>query len=389
MLTRSLQRIVARSLRTHPAVVILGARQVGKTTLAKQIIRARRSASLYLDLESPRDLARLTDAESFLELQGGKLVVVDEVQRMPELFPILRSLIDRDRRPGRFLLLGSSSPGVMQGASESLAGRVAYHDLMPLSIEEVGPAQMDKLWLRGGYPEVFRSRSHPLAFERAEQYVRACLERDLPLLGLSVDPRTTGRLLSMLASVHGQPLNASMLAKSIAVTVHTVQRYLSFLEQAYLIALLPSHHVNMRKRLVKAPKAFILDSGILHALTGIRSMDALMGSANMGHSWEGFVQQQIRARYGHRAELRYFRTQDGAELDIVLARGDKALAAIETKASNAPMISKGNRLAFEAVKAPVRLVVTPKADDYPAGDGITVCSLSTLFKHLDKALPAR
>jgi predicted AAA+ superfamily ATPase len=316
-------------------------------------------------------------------------VVVDEVQRMPDLFPILRSLIDRDRRPGRFLLLGSSSPGVMQGASESLAGRVAYHDLMPLSIEEVGPAQMDKLWLRGGYPEVFRSRSHPLAFARTEQYVRACLERDLPLLGLSVDPRTTGRLLSMLASVHGQPLNASMLAKSIAVTVHTVQRYLSFLEQAYLIALLPSHHVNMRKRLVKAPKAFILDSGILHTLTGIRSMDALMGSANMGHSWEGFVQQQIRARYGHRAELRYFRTQDGAELDIVLARGDKALAAIETKASNAPMISKGNRLAFEAVKAPVRLVVTPKADDYPAGDGITVCSLSTLFKHLDKALPAR
>lgn len=389
MITRSLQRIVARSLRAHPAVVILGARQVGKTTLAKQLIRARRSASLYLDLESPRDLARLTDAESFLEHQDGRLVVVDEVQRMPELFPILRSLIDRDRRPGRFLLLGSSSPGVMQGASESLAGRVAYHDLMPLSIEEVGPVQLDKLWLRGGYPEVFRSRSHPLAFERSEQYVRACLERDLPLLGLSVDPRITRRLLSMLASVHGQPLNASMLAKSIAVTVHTVQRYLSFLEQAYLIALLPSHHVNMRKRLVKAPKAFILDSGILHTLTGIRSMDALMGSALMGHSWEGFVQQQVRARYGHRAELRYFRTQDGAELDIVLARGDKALAAIASKASNAPMISKGNRLAFDAVQAPVRLVVTPKADDYPAGDGITVCSMATLFKHLDKALPAR
>ncbi len=388
MIQRSIQEAVAKSLRAHPAVVILGSRQVGKTTLAKQLAAAHKSPSLYLDLESPRDLARLSDAETFLDEQRGKLVIIDEAQRMPGLFPILRSLIDRHRKPGRFLLLGSSSPGVMQGAAESLAGRVAYHDLMPLDIAEVGIDHVNKLWLRGGYPEVFLSRSNALAFERSTQFVRACLERDLPQLGLGADPRITTRLLSMVASVHGQPLNASALAKSIAVTTHTVQRYLTFFEQAYLIALVPSHQMTLRKRLVKAPKAFIRDSGILHTLSGITSMDDLMGQAIKGHSWEGFIQQQVRARYGHRAELRYFRTQDGSEVDLVLARGEKVLAALETKSSNAPALSKGNRLAFEALQAPTKLVVTPAAEDYPMGDGITACSLRTMFKHLDKVVSA-
>lgn len=383
---RTASKAVATALRDHPAVVILGSRQVGKTTLAKRIAETRRGGWTYLDLESPRDLARLTDAETYLESLHGQLVVIDEVQRMPELFPILRALIDRKRRAGRFLLLGSSSPEVVRRTSESLAGRVAYLDLMPLHVGEVGAKEMNKLWLRGGYPDIFLARSNAVAFNRLDQFIRTFMERDLPLLGLSADPRVTERLLRMVASVHGQVLNASMLAKSLGVTVHTVQRYLSFFEQAFLVATLPSHHTNLRKRLVKAPKVYVLDSGILHALNGIIGMNELSGHALRGHSWEGFVIQQVRARYGRSVDLRYFRTQDGSELDLVVVRGTKAVAAIEIKATNAPVLSKGNRLAFEAVDAPTNLILTPGAEDHPHGDGIRVCSLLTLFTYLDKAV---
>jgi len=383
---RSATGVVAKALRNHPAVVLLGSRQVGKTTLAKDIAAARKGGWTYLDLESPRDLARLTDAESYLGSLGGQLVVIDEVQRMPELFPILRALIDRKRTAGRFLLLGSSSPDVVQRTSESLAGRVAYFDLMPFHLMEVGTKDMGKLWLRGGYPDIFLARSNAAAFDRLEHFIRTFMERDLPQLGLGADPRVTGRLLRMVASVHGQVLNASMLAKSLGVTVHTVQRYLAFFEQAFLVTTLPSHHTNLRKRLVKAPKIHILDTGVLHSLIGIDSMNDLAGNALRGHSWEGFVVQQVRARFDRSVELRYFRTQDGSELDLVIVRGDRVVAAMEIKATDAPALSKGNHLAFEAVDAHLNLIVTPSAEDHPHGNGITVCSLATLFAHLDKVL---
>jgi len=383
---RSVAGTVAKALRNHPAVVLSGSRQVGKTTLAKAIAGARKGGWTYLDLESPRDLARLTDAEAYLGALESQLVVIDEVQRMPELFPVLRALIDRKRKPGRFLLLGSSSPDVVQRTSESLAGRVAYMDLMPFHVGEVGPAHMGKLWLRGGYPDIFLARSNAAAFDRLEHFIRTFMERDLPQLGLGADPRVTGRLLRMVASVHGQVLNASMLAKSLGVTVHTVQRYLAFFEQAFLVTTLSSHHTNLRKRLVKAPKVHILDTGVLHSLIHVGSMNDLAGNALRGHSWEGFVVQQVRARYGRSMELRYYRTQDGSELDLVIVRGDRAVVSIEIKATDAPVLSKGNHLAFEAVDASLNLIVTPGAEDHPHGDGITVCSLATLFTHLDKVL---
>lgn len=383
-LHRSATTVIERALRDYPAVVILGSRQVGKTTLAKQIATKRKGGWVYLDLESPSDVARLSDAEAYLGSLQDRLVVIDEVQRMPELFPVLRSLIDKKRRAGRFLLLGSSSPEVVQRTSESLAGRVAYLDLMPFHIGEVGADKTDRLWLRGGYPDIFLTRSNATAFDRAGHFVRTFMERDLPQLGLSADPRITERLLRMVASVHGQVLNASMLAKSLGITVHTVQRYLAFFEQAYLITLLPSHHVNLRKRLVKAPKVYVLDSGLLHAVSGIQDRHQLAGHALRGHSWEGFVIQQVRARYRRQVDLCYFRTQDGSELDLVLLRGGTPLAAIEIKATDVAVLSKGNRLAYDAVGAAKNLIVTPSAEDHPHGNGVQVCSLATLFTHLDK-----
>jgi len=386
MLTRSLTHEALKALKNYPAVVILGARQVGKTTLAKVMAQGGKRAWAYLDLESPRDVVRLSDPETYLEDQRGKMVVLDEVQRMPELFAVLRSVIDRDRKVGRFLLLGSSSPDVVQRTSESLAGRVAYLELMPFQLQEVGTGKLDKLWLRGGYPELFLARSNAVAFDRAEQYIRTIVERDLPQLGLGADPRITSQLLRMVASVHGQVLNASLLAKSLGITVHTVQRYLSFFEQAYLITLLPSYHTNLRKRLVKAPKIFVLDTGILHGLLGVESKHDLMGHFAKGHSWEGFVIQQVRARYGKKVALHYFRTQDGSELDLLISRGTKLVAAVEIKTSNAPTLSKGNKLAFEAVRATKQLICTPSASDFRISKGIEVCSIATIFQHLDKAI---
>lgn len=378
--------LAQRALRDFPAVVITGSRQVGKTTLAKELASAQRKRWTYLDLESPREMARLYDAESFFEAHQRELVVIDEVQRMPELFPVLRSAIDRERRMGRFLLLGSSSPAIVRRTAESLAGRVAYMDLMPLHVGEVGAAAAQRLWMRGGYPAVFLSRGARVAADRVGQMVRTFLERDLPQLGLTADPRTTHRLLQMVASVHGQVLNASLLAKSIGMTVHTVQRYLDFFEQAFLTFTLPSHHTNLRKRLTKAPKAYLLDSGVLHHLTGVNALDDLRGHALHGHSWEGFVIQQVRARYGDRAGTGYFRTHDGSELDLVVTQGLKAVAAVEIKSTNAPALSKGNQLAFAAVGTKLQLICTPGSEDYPYSRDKVVCSLSTLFDHLDKVM---
>ncbi|MBL7964951.1 MAG: ATP-binding protein [Flavobacteriales bacterium] len=383
MLTRILHSKVEDQLRSFPAVALLGARQVGKTTLARSVTAAYGRQVVHLDLESPGDAAKLRDAQAYLEGVSDKLVVIDEVQRMPELFPVLRSLIDRDRRKGRFLLLGSSSEVIIRQAAESLAGRTAYLELFPFHVFETGMDQCDRLWLRGGFPEAFLARSHAEAFNWMGHYMRNVVERDLSLLGLNAPARNLRALLTMLSSVHGQPLNMSMLGKSLGLSVTTIKRYLDHFEQAYLIFNLPSFHTNTRKRLTRTPKTYLLDSGMLHALNDLHSMDALRGHALVGNSWEGFVIQQVRSWLNDPGRIHYFRTMDGSELDLVITRGNKAVAALEIKTTNSPSLSKGNQLAFDAVGAKKRLIVTPSADDHPYGDGITVCSLPTLWQHLE------
>lgn len=383
MTERAITPVLREKLSRFPAVSLLGARQVGKTTLARQLAASLHTGHRYFDLEDPDDLSKFREPGPFLHALREQLVIIDEVQRMPELFPLMRSLIDRDRRNGRFLLLGSSSPAIIRQASESLAGRIANLDLYPFTLREVGNDAVEPVWLRGGYPLAFGASSDEQAFDWMANYIRNVVERDLGLLGLNASPKVLRTLLQMLASIQGQQLNYSMLAKSIGLSSPTIKHYLDYFEQAYLTFTLPSFHTNTRKRLTRAPKLYLLDSGMLHALSGIRSMDELRGHVLVGNSWEGFVIQQVRAWVGDSSRLHYFRTLDGSELDLVITRGTKAVAAIEIKTTNAPALTKGNRLAFAAVGAKKQLILTPSADEHPYGEGITVCSLSTLWRHLE------
>lgn len=383
---RSLFPEAIARIKRYPAVGIMGARQVGKTTLSSQLVKVLDRKVLHIDLENSDHVALLNDAQAFLWANKDKLIVIDEVQRMPTLFPLMRSLIDRDRRPERFLLLGSSSPAIIRTSAESLAGRIAYLDLFPFSVHEVSAKDLNKLWLRGGYPEAFLTPTNEEAFIWLDNYIRGFVERDMALLGLGAAPSGTRAMLAMLASVHGQPLNMAMVAKSIGMSIPTVKRYLEFFEQAFLVSVLPSYHLNLRKRLTKAPKVYITDSGLLHGFLRIKDLQTLRSGIHVGTSWEGFVIQQVRAWLGKRGELFYFRTQDGSELDLVITDGTRAIVAMEIKTTNSPALSKGNQLAFETVGAKVQLIVTPDAMDHPYGNGVQVCSLSTLWKHLEKAL---
>jgi predicted AAA+ superfamily ATPase len=383
---RSLFPEAIARIKRYPAVGIMGARQVGKTTLSSQLVKVLDRKVLHIDLENSDHVALLNDAQAFLWANKDKLIVIDEVQRMPTLFPLMRSLIDRDRRPERFLLLGSSSPAIIRTSAESLAGRIAYLDLFPFSVHEVSAKDLNKLWLRGGYPEAFLTPTNEEAFIWLDNYIRGFVERDMALLGLGAAPSGTRAMLAMLASVHGQPLNMAMVAKSIGMSIPTVKRYLEFFEQAFLVSVLPSYHLNLRKRLTKAPKVYITDSGLLHGFLRIKDLQTLRSGIHVGTSWEGFVIQQVRAWLGKRGELFYFRTQDGSELDLVITDGTRAIVAMEIKTTNSPALSKGNQLAFETVGANVQLIVTPDAMDHPYGNGVQVCSLATLWKHLEKAL---
>ena len=383
MIPRAISSLVREKIARYPAVGLLGARQAGKTTLALELAKDLGIDHAYLDLEDPQDAAKLRDPGPYLHALKEKLVIIDEVQRMPQLFPLMRSLIDRDRRKGRFLLLGSSSPRIIQEASESLAGRIANLDLFPLALREVGHDHLERLWLRGGFPLAFDADTDADSFDWLINYTRNVVERDLASLGLRTSPKVLRDLLQMITSVHGQQLNMSMLAKSLGLSSPTIKHYLEYFDQAFLTFSLPSFHTNTRKRLTRAPKLYILDSGILHTLSGIRSLDELRGHMMLGNSWEGFVVQQVRTWIDDPARLHYFRTMDGSELDLVITRGSKAAVAIEIKTTNAPTLSKGNQLAFEAVGAKKQLIVTPSADDHPYGAGITVCSLRTLWDLLE------
>ena len=385
-ISRSIFPTALSRLAKYPAVGILGPRQVGKTTLAQALARKVGKQVLLLDLENSEHADRLAAAQAYLWRHKDKLIVIDEVQRMPHLFPIMRSLIDRDRRPGRFLLLGSSSPAIIRKSAESLAGRIAYLDLFPFSLSELPAKDRDRLWLRGGFPEAFLAGDDGDAFLWLDNYIRNFVERDMALLGLNAAPAGTRAMLAMLATAHGQQLNMSAIAKSIGMSIPTIKRYLDFFEQAFLVTVLPSYHVNLRKRLTKTPKIYLSDTGLLHSFSRIRDLEMLRTGIHAGHSWEGFVIQQIRARYADRVDLHYFRTMDGSELDLVLTHGTILIAAIEIKTTNSPALSKGNQLAFEAVNAPVQLICTPNAEDFPYSKNIRVCSLGTLFKHLDKVM---
>ncbi|MCX7230158.1 MAG: ATP-binding protein [Burkholderiales bacterium] len=369
----SLDEALARS----PAVAVLGPRQVGKTTLARAAAAAR-PGSVYLDLETAADLARLADPARFLASRRDRLVVLDEVQNAPELFGELRAEIDADRRNGRFLILGSASFSLLR-QPQTLAGRLAVVDMAPLLLAEVAPRfeDIERLWVRGGFPGSFTAASEADAWGWRQDFVRHFLNVDLAAFGIAVDPPSMGRLWRMLAHLHGQLLNASALSRSLGVSAPTVGRWIDHLVDALVVRRLEPFHANLGKRLVKSPKLYLRDSGLLHALLGLADADALAGHPGAGASWEGFVIEQVCARLPAHVPVSFYRTAAGAELDLVIEAGGTRIG-IEAKLSSAPTVTKGLWQACEDVGVSEAWVVAPVRDGWPIGDGVEVVSPLTL-----------
>ena len=352
-------------LALFPAVVLLGPRQVGKTTLAEAIAADR--ASVYLDLENPRDRGKLSDPNRYLEANEGRLVVLDEVHRVPELFQVLRGVIDRGRRKGlrtgRFLLLGSASMELMKQSGESLAGRVAYVDLAPVNVLEAGGANMDRLWVRGGFPDSFLGESDEHSLAWRVNFIKSYLERDIPDLGPRIPAETLRRFWTMLAHGQGGLLNAAQPARSLGVDGKTVARYLDLMVDLLLVRRLPAYHTNVNKRLVKSPKVYVRDSGVLHALLGIGNREALFGHPILGASWEGFVIDNIASVLREGTLMSFYRTAAGAELDLILEfPGLSERWAIEIKSSSMPRLTRGFYNAVEDVE-PDRAFVVYAGDE--------------------------
>ena len=374
MLNRRLYPDIEHALSQFPAVALLGPRQAGKTTLARTLAAAH-AGSLYLDLERPSDLAKLADPELFLSRHAGHLVVLDEIQRRPDLFTILRALIDESRHPGRFLLLGSASPQLLKQASESLAGRISFYELSPFDVSEVQPtqAELPKLWLRGGYPLSWLAKTEEASVAWRESFIVTHLERDIPAFGIRVPGTTLRRFWQKLAHLHGQMWNASRLASGFGVSAPTVQHYLEILEATYMVRRLPPLHANLSKRLVKSPKIYLRDSGLLHALLGLRSLDDLAGHPVVGASWEGWVLEQIAQLLPSPWQLSFYRTAAGAEMDIVAERGNRRIG-FEIKFSSAPALSKGFWSAMSDLKLERAYVIAPVETGYPLGQNVEVVS---------------
>ncbi len=381
---RKIESLLRQRLSTFPVVGITGPRQAGKTTLAKSVVAQLAQKTVYLDLELPSDLNRLNNAELFLKENEQNLIVLDEVQRKPELFPALRALVDQHRVAGRFLILGSASPDLLRQSSETLAGRISYLELTPFHIRELPDGDFQKNWLRGGFPPALFAATETVAFQWLQDFIITFIERDLPQFGLTAPSQTLRTLLQMLTGIHANLLNQSTLANSLGLTVPTIKRYLSYFESAYFIRFLQPWHVNIGKRLVKTPKAYFRDSGVLHYLAGISDKNQLFGHHIIGASWEGYGIQQVIANLPPSVLPYFYRTKEGSEIDLVLVRGNAPVAAIEFKISANPALGKGNRIALTDLGSPPAFIVTPHTADYPLETTVRVCDLISIWKYLDK-----
>ena len=380
MLNRKLSPLLASRLRHQPAVAILGPRQVGKTTLAREIAASSPNA-IFLDLEREADRAQLARADLFFPRHRDQLVVLDEIQTIPDLFASLRPEIDADRRAGRFLLLGSASGSLLRQSAESLAGRIAYLELTPFLIEELvasieynSPAQTSLLWLRGGFPRSFLASDEVESLAWRIDFIETFLARDLPQLGNTIPAETLRRFWRMCAHLHGQLFNASQLGAALGGVAHTtVGRYLDLLVDALMLRRLPPYLTNVGKRLVKSPKVYVRDSGLLHALLGIRTLDDLNGHPVAGLSWEGFVIEQILATLPQLTTTGFYRTSAGAELDLVVEQAGQRIG-FEIKLSTAPTVSRGFWNACEDLGVSRAYVVAPVLEPYPLAENVDVIS---------------
>ena len=363
-------------------VGILGARQVGKTTLARQLAARYDGPVTFYDLEDPTDLARL--AEPMLSLREARgLVIIDEVQRRPDLFPVLRVLADRLEQPARFLILGSASPELLQQTSESLAGRIFYHELGGFALDEVGVAARERLWLRGGFPRSFLAESGRASAEWRRGFIRTFLERDLPGLGIEIPTETLRRFWTMIAHYHGQVWNGAELARAFAVSGSTVRRYLDLFTSALVLRQLPPWFENLGKRQVKSPKVYVADSGLLHALLNLRTREDLEGHPKVGASWEGFVLREIVERLGAQPEEVFFwATHAGAELDLLVVRGRRRFG-FELKRTSAPRVTPSIRTALDDLRLERVDIVYPGEHTFPLAEHVRALALARLYEDLE------
>ncbi len=383
MIKRIIQKDVENSLSTFPVVCILGPRQVGKTTLAKEI-QKNISPSVYIDLELPSDYNKLNEPEFYLSEQKNKLIIIDEIQQKPELFSIIRALVDQNRKSGRFLILGSSSPDLIKQSSESLAGRIVFHNLSTFLITELerDKKTIDKLWIRGGFPDSFLAKDEEVSLAWRESFIKTYLERDIPNFGIKIPSIQLRRFWMMLAHSHGSLWNASKIASALGVSAPTAKYYLDILEETFIVRNLPPFYSNVKKRLVKSPKIYIRDSGLLHNLFEIENKEELLGHPAAGHSWEGFVVEQVINVLPKKYTFYFYRTSSGAEVDLVIVKGDKPVLCIEVKLSLSPLPTQGFFNSMIDLHCNNGIIIYPGSDTYSIKNSVKVMPISKLSEYL-------
>jgi predicted AAA+ superfamily ATPase len=379
MINRVIENKLLKTINNFPVTGIIGPRQVGKTTLAKHLVSKIDKETIYIDLENPRDRVRLSDPNLFFEANMDKCIILDEIQLMPELFSVLRPMVDMNREPIRYILLGSASPVLIRESSQTLAGRIAYIELSGFNLTEIQGKNQNELWLRGGFPDAYLALDNDVWMQWLDNFISTYIERDLPLLGLNVSHVILRNLWMMVAHIHGNVVNYSNISRSLELSSTTVKKYLDFLENAFLIRQLRPFYVNIKKRIVKSPKLFIRDSGILHNLLNISSGFELEGNPMKGNSFEGFAIEQILQKTDIALQAYFYRTQHGAECDLVLTKSSKPRFAIEIKYAAAPQLTKGNLISFDDIGAKYNFVITPDSEDYLISKHIRVCSLYTFL----------
>lgn len=381
-LSRALQNHIQKRLNHNPAVILLGARQVGKSTLAQHLLKKYKN-SLYLDLEKPSDRQKIeSDPELFLKLNKDRLICLDEIQFLPEIFQTLRSHIDENKRNNQFLLLGSASRDLIHQSSETLAGRAAYIEITPFMFFEIDQiATLTDHWLKGGYPRSFLQHDLEESINWRKDYIKTFLERDIPKLGFSIPSVTVERLWRILAHSHCQLLNLSNIGKALGVSHHTVRFYIDILEQTFLVKTLKPYTANIKKRLIKTPKLYIRDTGLLHALLDIEEMNDLLGHPVIGFSFESYVVENITARYP-KWNCSFYRDSSGNEVDFILEKGKK-LIAIEIKASTTPKLEKGFWNTCGFLKPDKSFVVSLVEKPFPGPQGTIITNLSDFLENFE------
>ncbi len=384
LISRRVQDVVKEYLNVFPAVVILGSRQCGKSTLMRMMANVMPNM-LYLDMQNRDDFAMLSEPSLFFRNNVDRLVCLDEIQQTPELFSVLRSEIDRDRRNGRFILLGSASRELLQNTSETLAGRIGLIYMTPFTYDELcdcNDFEINKFWLRGGYPDSYLALSDDYSSLWRESFIRTYIERDVPQFGFQITSRQMLRLMLMIAHSHGQLLNSSKIGESLGITHPTVKRYVDVLEQTYLIRSLPPYFANIKKRIVKSPKIYVRDTGLLHQLLQIKTFNDLLGHPVFGASWEGLVVENVCSSINN-AEFSFFRSATGEEMDLIVQKNGK-LIAIECKASTAPQLTQGFWKTLDIIRPDRTFVAAPIERRYEMHDNVDVLNLGELLCALNE-----